>query len=278
MTLVVIWQEDGFLWSVSDTRISRPGDNGQVILTDSGSKLFSLPVICRHISSHENMNPLPYHSMACGFAFAGDVLPATMTFATAATFTQHLITPSTATILPALKDVAILVCKLAERFSRETLSASNGTYGNFEASLFGYCPVEKTFKVFHLVPHIDKENFSYFINDYKIDGIEPVVIMGSGRVKFLEQMKKLKTEGDSYKRTARLPKIAIESIVDEGQGDVGGSISIGIVPIQGSFQIYSSIQPIEKGKPAARETFNGIDIDKEIGSIGPCIIGMRGMV
>lgn len=49
MTVVAIWFEptEQLLWSVTDTRISAPGSNGgTTIRTDSGAKLFSIPIRC----------------------------------------------------------------------------------------------------------------------------------------------------------------------------------------------------------------------------------------
>jgi hypothetical protein len=81
----------------------------------------------------------PHFWTTVGYAFAGDVVPATMTFATASTFLQNLTTLGS-TDPPMLQEIAALVRGLAEQFSRESLASSNGKYGRFEAAVFGWCP------------------------------------------------------------------------------------------------------------------------------------------
>src|SRR5262249_23646793 len=86
MTVIAIWyeQSDDAIWSVADTRISRPGcSGGHVVQTDSGAKLFSLPISCRELAANPFLRRMPYYNTTFGFAFAGDVLPAAMTIATA---------------------------------------------------------------------------------------------------------------------------------------------------------------------------------------------------
>src|SRR5579871_4434024 len=93
MTVVAIWLErevEGTsLWSIADTRISQKGPTGgTTIMTDTGAKLFAIPIRCHQGSVRQAAR----YSTSIGFAFAGSVLPATMTVATASTFLQNLLT------------------------------------------------------------------------------------------------------------------------------------------------------------------------------------------
>ena len=138
MTVVAIWFEpvDDALWAVADTRISSRGSQGVTISTDSATKIFAIPVRCHRPTTTSNMRRLPYYTTSVGFAFAGDIVPATMTVATAGTFLQNLITVGAANP-PKLSEVAEVVRRLAVRFSKEKLSSSNGQHGTFEAAVFG---------------------------------------------------------------------------------------------------------------------------------------------
>jgi hypothetical protein len=93
--------------------------------------------------------PKTLYRSSVGYAFAGDVLPATMTFATVSTFLQNLVTVGSYDP-PRLSEIAGMVGHLAERFSREALFSSNSRYGRFSAAVFGWCPVLKQFTIYKL--------------------------------------------------------------------------------------------------------------------------------
>src|ERR1700688_199321 len=129
MTVVAIWLEpqEQTLWVVADTRISNPGQSGgAVVATDSGAKLFALPIHCYAAVAGSFAKKTLYQS-SVGYAFAGDVLPATMTFATVSTFFQNLVTVGSYDP-PRLRDIAEMVGHLAEGFSKEALFSSNLKY------------------------------------------------------------------------------------------------------------------------------------------------------
>jgi hypothetical protein len=128
MTVVAIWLEpaEQLLWSVADTRISTPGPSGgTTIRTDSGAKLFAVPIRCYQAVMDERFRKRSLYSSSVGYAFAGDVLPATMTLATASTFLQNLTTVGS-NDPPRLSEIAAMIGRLAERFSKESLGSSNG--------------------------------------------------------------------------------------------------------------------------------------------------------
>lgn len=278
MTIVAIWYEknDNLLWAAADTRVSAPGQTGSggvVIRTDSGSKLLGLPVKCHRISDDPGVVRGPHFSTTYGFAFAGDVVPALMTYATAATLLQTLITTGSASP-PKLIEVATLLQKLVERFSCESLGSSNGQYGSFEAALFGWCAHERSYRVFRIGPCLGRSKTLLAVDEPQSTGA--VTILGE-RALFVDELSKLTREGDRFGRTGRLPKLALESIVRRSAGTVGGNLSLGTLS-QFGFNIYSFVEPVEPGKPEARFSFNGIDIWQELGAIGHYFIGINGMV
>jgi hypothetical protein len=280
MTIVAIWLEpsDDALWAVADTRISAPGEaGGAIIRTDSGAKLFALPISCFRIGSEPSYRRHRHYSTSVGFAFAGDVLPATMTYATASTFLQNLGTVETADP-PLLSDVAKLVRTVAIGFSKESLASSNGKYGEFEASLFGWEAHLNRFVVYHLTPKISSESFSIDIHEHFPNDNRTVLMMGSGRSRLSSKIDTIRQNGkDEFGRSGRIPKLAVEGIVREDVGDVGGSLSISIAT-QWGYELYSWVRPIEIGKPDATIAFNGIDLHGEPRQVGHYLVVMPGMV
>ena len=80
---------------------------------------------------------------------------------------------------------------------------------------------------------------------------------------------------DSHGRTVRFPKSAIERLVAEDIGDVGGSMSIATVSRSG-FRAYFSVRK-QPDTWVPENSFNGIDLIEDIGMVGSCFIGMAGI-
>jgi hypothetical protein len=281
MTVVTIWLEprDGALWAIADTRISSPGsDGGTTISTDSAAKLFAIPVQCNRPSAgNASFRRLPHYTTSIGFAFAGDVVPATMTVATASTFLQNLTTTGPSDP-PSLREVAWMIGRLAARFSKEKLSSSNGRYGEFEAAVFGWCPVLNRFAVYELRPRSDPGRFEIECLEHLPEEEDQAISFGSGAKRLNEVIADIRQNGDVFQRTGRVPKLAVEALIREGSlGDVGGSLSIGLADRLG-FRLYAHVTPVVYGAPAAKMCFNGIDIFDEVGPIGHYLIGINGMV
>ncbi|WP_421695020.1 hypothetical protein [Aestuariivirga sp.] len=283
MTIVAIWHEaaDDALWAVADTRISFPLQSGGTqVRTEIGAKLLLLPTVCRRIATQTNLFPAPHFWRTYGFAFAGDVLPAILTHAHASTFLQNLVNVTTADP-PMLREVADMVRRVATRVSREMLT-NDMAYGRFECSIFGECPHSNRFEVYGITPLTRPDDESKLVcNDPYKEGLP--ILLGDAKEQFNLAYEQYQRDGDPEGRTLRLPKRAIERIISEGVGTVGGSLSIGMVCHayalhERSFQLLRWLQPIERGKPQAICTFNGMDVDSEIGQVGPCIIGMLGMI
>ena len=115
-------------------------------------KLLALPIACRRFLNGFPIPSPPYFRTSAGFAFAGDVLPAMMTYATAATFLQNLAVPPQSSIAPPrLSEITSLVCTLGSRFSKEALSASNGSQGSFQAAIFGWDHCVSAYAIYHLI-------------------------------------------------------------------------------------------------------------------------------
>jgi len=277
VTIIAVWYEkyDDLLWSVADTRLSSPGDHGHIITTDRGAKLFALPVVCSDYPDDGSVERTPYFSSTNGFAFAGDVVSAITTYATASTLLQEL-TSSGARVPPTLNDVGQLVRRVAERVSQDVLASSNGRRA-FEAAIFGFCPGVQRFEIYRLHPKFEGMNFEMALTKVVAtpDG-EMILILGTGRERLEQRIAQMRQRGsDSHGRRIRFPKCAIEMMVAEDLGDVGGSVSIGMAKRSGFQALFS----VRRG-PDARvlhTQFNGIDLSEDVGMVGPCFIGMTGI-
>jgi len=278
MTVVAIWLEpqEQTLWVVADTRISNPGQSGgTVVATDSGAKLFALPIHCYAAVTGSFAKKTLYQS-SVGYAFAGDVLPATMTFATVSTFFQNLVTVGSYDP-PRLRDIVEMVGHLAEGFSKEALFSSNLKYGKFSAAVFGWCPVLNQFAIYQLVPKMTASDFKIQITETIPRDNSAPVSFGTGAARLLHLIGEIHAHGDKFPRTARIPKIAAEALIAENIGDIGGSLSIGAATKEG-FQLFSRVTPNELGSPEANITFNGINLGQNARLVGQYMVSITGMV
>ncbi len=158
-----------------------------------------------------------YYS-SVGYAFAGDVFPAAMTAATASTFLQNLTTVGSDDP-PRLSEIAAMIGRLAQRFSRESLGSSNGKYGKFTAAVFGWCPVLNRFAIYQLTPRWSSSTFEMQSAEFLPEDNLSVVSFGTGAARLIEKMDKIRQHGDKFHRTAHIPKLAAEALVEQDVGD-----------------------------------------------------------
>lgn len=62
-------------------------------------------------------------------------------------------------------------------------------------------------------------------------------------------------------------------LIEQDTSDVGGSLSIGAAT-RDDFRLYSYVTPIVEGKPEAKISFNGIDLDQEARLVGHYMISI----
>jgi hypothetical protein len=219
---------------------------------------------------------MPYYTTAVGFAFAGDVVPATMTVANSSTFLQNLVTLGPAHP-PRLSEIADVVRRLAVRFSKEKLSSSNGQHGIFQSSVFGWCPVLNSFAIYELRPRWQQSKFDIECLEYLPKDNQQAVCFGTGTSRLVALIAQIAKDGDEYQRTARVPLLAAEALLRENKlDDVGGSLSIGLAD-KVEFRLYAHVTPVEPGFPAAKMAFNGIDLMEEVGPVGHHIVSINGI-
>jgi hypothetical protein len=138
----------------------------------------------------------------------------------------------------------------------------------FVTIIVGWCNVNRTLEAYQLIPGLDTR---VVVKSKRLDVSQPVAI-GTGVKDFTDKLNSLRDrEGPSGKAVP--PLLAVEALVaGDVREDVGGDIQLGYATSNG-FQILSRSRPVISGKPEARRTFLGLDIN-ELGDVGSCRVGM----
>jgi hypothetical protein len=273
MTAVAIWYEERTLWAVADTRISADGAEGSIIRTDLAPKLLPLRVTCRPIpSSSDSRSPITYQS-TFGFAYSGDILPALMTYTTAMACLDNLSAVGTPSP-PSLKEVSGMVGRLAVQFGSQVAESRNKYELPFSFCIFGWCPQDAKYQ--GAVFRQQRGELSFDVKMVPIQSTEAPIVIGSGAALFEAELRRLQSDGDEFHRTSQLPKIAMENIIKRGERkDVGGSLAIAGVTAEW-FHLFRHVRPIMPNQAVAA-TFNGIDVESDLGTVGQYWIGLWGL-
>jgi hypothetical protein len=270
LTVVAVWLEpfDRVVWAVADTRVSRTGPIGGVI-SDAAAKILPLTLRRYEPGSDGFFSSLTLHA-SLGFAFAGSALPALNTYAVVSACLQNLASTTPGAPPPSISDVAGLIQRVAERYTRETMTA-------FEAIVFGWCPLERDYRAFVITPDRTSSPLVMAVNEQQLHESDFVALLGSHRVVVRDEIRRVLSamQGQNLKRA---PKRAIKNLVANGTlNDIGGTLQIGTATPVG-FELKSYVRPLVVGRPQAARYFLGIDIDQEIGPVGHHLIGMTGTI
>ncbi len=271
MTAVAIWNDGGRLWAAADTRISIDRTSGRTIRTDAASKLLALPVLCMPLRQMIGPTYTPHSQRTHGVAFAGDTLPAMMTYATAIACLSDLQAHDPTE--PSLQDIADFIRKLGTRFGRDAAQALNQTKLPFEMAVFGWCPSLHSLAIYTLRPTSD-DPLSFTMSETRPHPAGPLVVLGSRGVQLGDDVDRLR-HGNTQIAVGHLPRVALDQMIAGAAhaDDIGGSVSYGIADAH-SFQLAMKVHPTDGTMENAYVTFNNIDIDGELGSVGHYKIGM----
>lgn len=271
MTAVAIWNDGSRLWAAADTRISIDRTSGRTIKTDAASKLLALPVLCMPVRQMIGPSYTPHSQRTYGVAFAGDTLPAMMTYATTVACLNDLQAHDPAE--PALRDIADFIRKVGTRFGRDAAQAINKTKLPFEMSVFGWCPRLRGLAIYTFRPNND-EPLSFSMNETRPHPAGPLVVLGSRGTQLAEDVDRLR-HGNTKIALGHLPRVALDQMIAEAghADDVGGSVSYGIADAK-NFQLAMKVHPTDGTMEKAYITFNNIDIEGGLGNVGHYKIGM----
>ncbi|EIZ83627.1 hypothetical protein WYO_3638 [Methylobacterium sp. GXF4] len=272
VTIAVIWLEDGHQWCAADTRLVAGKEDDPV--TEIGSKIFSISVSTSAIIPGAGTRA-PHYSTEYGFVYAGSALPAVLTAATASTLLSKLGSRGGRTSPPEFERMAELVHRLAKRFIIERRRFDGD--GSFSAAFFGWCPHAEDYKVAHIEASEDAGGPRvqiYYPSKPQVDG-EPWLVLGGAAATFQATFDAFVSSGSPI--TSRVPRSVIDKMVAENvDRTVGGSTSVGFAHQHG-FELLYTMEPITPGTSDARRTFNGLDLDTEIGEVFPYQVAMFGV-
>lgn len=280
MTIVAVWKELDHLWCVADTRItSEPNDR---IRSEVTAKIHAIPILASaydpEVSAEEAIfNAREHHyRMAYGFAFAGSASPASQAAATASTLLQRLMRPGPRSNGPTFESVAELIYRLSNRFMIEARRFSPGEEdaGLFTVALFGWCHHAERFKVAKIEGRSDYGPFRLELSYPTEPAVQkdPWLVLGSGAAAFNAEFQKIRSAARPMKF---VPRAAVEAMVRSGADrTVGGAISLGVAHHRG-FELIETTEAQLDG--AQFRTFNGLDLDNEVGPVGEYHVGTMRM-
>lgn len=264
MSSIIIWTNyespNENLWAVADSRYIHPNKS---IITDNGPKIFELPIICQSPSKRgffENT----YYFNKIGFAFAGSITAALCIYTNASHILSHLATVDKT--VPSIEDISEFIKKIAKAYTQPICNPYP-----MEFSVFGYCPVENTNKVFYT--NIDKKSHYESFDKSEYCKNEPL-IMGCHKTEISK-----KIEDAKLNRTwkTRIPLFVLREIISKHEfEEIGGAVQLGI-NIGKTFSLYSVLNPPvdESGKSSLQ--FRNFDLFYDIRNVGNCVININGM-
>jgi len=271
MTLVAIWYEkfDGALWAIADTRVGarHEGQSGREVLTEHAAKLFPLHLVCLQPGASGFFDDVSF-ARSFGFAFAGDSLPATMTYAVTSACLNGL-TALRGAALPSLDDVAACIHRIAKKFlSRHGI--------NFEIAVFGWCPIHDSPKVFRVTARTLSGTPDVKVDQFDLMARGEVLLLGAHKEEVHEHIERFASSNGTS--VLRIPKQVLRELVKSHRFDeIGGHIQEGLAGHDKNFRLMYSFQPYEEGQARAGRFIMGLDIDEDIGLIGNHKIGAIGM-
>jgi hypothetical protein len=258
MTVVALWyrEHENKLKCAADTRFSRGRDEKLTITTDSGPKIFAVPVICRE----ERANPLGWpvtHSHSFGFAYSGAVVPALSAFALASACTQSLTCAPGKSRPVSIESVG----KLFRTVALHCIADASSRLGQlddlrthfFAGLIFGYCPVRLEYTAYKFEPSLDSNSLTVTMEHLPI-GPNFLYVMGSGAKEFLAAGEKRKETTGFYEPI----KVLKTMLGEETRQDVGGYIQFGESGV-GDFRILPVIEPNDSNSAEWPVTFLGWD-------------------
>ena len=186
MTIVVSWiskeREFPTLWVVTDSRLSRLGESGVMPLLDCGSKLFSIRIACLKLDENGFFNDV-YYSTTIGMAFAGSSLYALNLYA----FVSYTLgrMGSIDNAIPSLEEISRHIHAVFDSL-KESYIQTNFQSTPCEISIFGFCPVEKKHRLFHVKHAVNTRHLVF--NEFEFKDDNSMHLMGSHTQEIYKQI------------------------------------------------------------------------------------------
>jgi len=266
MSTIAIWinsEESKSIWAVSDTRYSSPDNHN--LVTDYGPKIYEMQIICKKPDTTGFMNQI-YWQQKIGIAFAGKAIIALCIITNINKILSSLV--STEDAIPSIIDIHKLVERIACQYTTPIINNNP-----IEFSTFGYCYLEKKFKIFTTqIPRrgnsVSEDNSEFCENE--------VLLLGSHKAEIREKIVAYKALNEMHSIN-RIPLIIIKDIIKKSEYlDIGGGIQLGIT-LGINFELFSIAEPIGDGSAKATLKYTNIDMFSEIKTVGNCFVSIHGM-
>jgi hypothetical protein len=219
------WKHVGDIWIAADSRISTATNSGpRLVPTDAALKI--LPIGLKLYQEYEDgPGSTPVYEGQLAFAYAGGILPATMTYAVAVSYLRGMTGPADAD-LPTIGNVVGFINRVGATYSADTRQP-------FEAFVVGLCPLH----------HQNRRDHAYRLRfdtsgtprapellDLYPDG--SFALLGSNQ----ETISQMISEGMAV-TVEYNPALAIKAVIEEEiAGDIGGYLHL--ARVSGAVEIY----------------------------------------
>lgn len=251
-----VWERD--IWIAADSRISTASDDhsGRRVFTDVAPKI--LPI---HLDLFERSEQGPgvnhRYNGELGFAYAGNTLPANMTYSVVVSSLARMTAEFDAE-LPLLEDIVAFITRVGSNYACEIGAP-------FEAFVTGTCPRDPHggATVYHLLLWSNKAPSFHRL---QFDADHRMYLLGNRKDELRAICRAGFAADISYNPTQALGQLIAESAV----GEIGGLLSLARVESQGGITLFPGFGAAESGGrlPA---TFDG----NRFGSIGMFKVGLQ---
>ena len=279
MTNVVVWlrPNSGEIWAVADSRVSKQTTSQTTVsVTEQAVKILPLDatVYCRSL---DHDVPQPFWTLRMGLCYAGVVVPALMTYATASFFLSNLVADPCGHVKPA--NVAELVRSLSERYIRDAGFSYpvDATPPACEFCLFGQSPGEDgsdELWAYHIYPQ--KNTLTGFRQTVaQVDlGAGNMVILGEDRGQLEEDIRKLEAlQNPSWGGVE--PRIALRNRILRNRHEAVGGVLQGAILSANRFERFGSVHDQYGGMS---QNWLGFNYQKEIADLVGMQIGIRALL
>ncbi|MEG3162737.1 hypothetical protein U1763_19730 [Sphingomonas sp. LB2R24] len=242
MTSVIVWQERQFdktafeepyvwtrdIWIAADSRISARSEqysSGHRILTDVAPKILPIRFELFERPEHDPGVRPGYHG-ELGYAYAGNTLPATMTYSVAVSALARMTADFDAE-LPTIKDFVTFIAGIGHHYARET-------GGPFELFVTGVCPQDEYSgpQVWHVVLWSDGRPPN--AHQVTFDANRRMYLLGNRKDELRAKCRAGFAADIGYN-----PTIALNELIEaSGVGEIGGLLTLARVDRTGGLTLF----------------------------------------
>ncbi|WP_016952174.1 hypothetical protein [Anabaena sp. PCC 7108] len=282
MTAIAIWFNDEnpdnpCLWVAGDSRVSQKektdtGNDKYSRLIDDAVKILTLPVVCKYPDENRCYSKIShYHTY--GYCFAGSTLFGQNSFLALMPLLSNLVADQPYT--PSMEDIAEFISKYLNRVFEEYMNPGS----EFEVALFGWCPIQNKYYIFHYHHHEKDKKGIYFIFKKEIFTDlkkKDFVYLGCDKNNICLKIQAAFNGDDIPGRPlSRIPQHIIQDYIqDPNEPKIGGDLQLGIANQYG-FKPFSICKPRVIGKPEAYLSYLGYDLHQD--NVGDARVGLTGM-